>query len=196
MGRRAAPGGDGLTRAEDGPQPDVGEFRLAMGRFATGVTVVTTRTPQVSSAGSGSQTSETLGQHDLAITASSFASVSLDPLLVLVCVDRDGRFHDSVADHGQWGVSILAAGSRAAATWLATPGRPVHGQLERVPVHRGPATGVALLDDALATFECRTVGTHPAGDHSIVVGEVVTVEVSDHPGEALVHYRGRYESLG
>lgn len=193
-----------MTRAEDEAEhdvtdpspPDVGEFRLAMGRFATGVTVLTTRTRQVSSSGSGHSGSPTPVHHDLAITASSFASVSLDPLLVLVCVDSDGRFHDSVADHGQWGVSVLAAGSRGAATWLATPGRPVHGQLERVPVHRGSATGVALLDDALATFECRTVDTHPAGDHSIVVGQVLAVQISDHPGQALVHYRGRYESLG
>ena len=55
---------------------------------------------------------------------------------------------------------------------------------------------MALLEGALATFECRTVGTRPAGDHTMVIGEVLTVEASDHPGEALIHYRGRYESLG
>ncbi len=159
--------------------PDVDLFRKAMGRFVTGVTVVTTRTRD----------------QDYAMTASAVTSVSLEPLLLLVCVEREARFHDAVVDAGIWGVSVLASRDRPGADWLATRGRPLHGQLDRISHHRGEQTGVALLDGALSTFECRTTAVHPAGDHSIVVGEVVSVTIAAHPGDALLYYRGRYVTL-
>jgi flavin reductase (DIM6/NTAB) family NADH-FMN oxidoreductase RutF len=159
--------------------PDVDLFRRAMSRFATGVTVLTTRVRDL----------------DHAMTASALTSVSLEPLLLLVCVEREGRFHDAVVEAGVWGVSVLSGNDRAVADWLATRGRPLHAQLDRLPHRSGPQTGVALLDNALSTFECRTTAIHPAGDHSIVVGEVVSVTTSAHPGEALLYYRGRYETL-
>jgi flavin reductase (DIM6/NTAB) family NADH-FMN oxidoreductase RutF len=159
--------------------PDVDLFRTAMGRFATGVTVLTTMTRDL----------------DHAMTASALTSVSLDPLLLLVCVEREARFHDAVVDAGIWGISVLSSHDRPAADWLATRGRPLHGQLDRIAHHRGRQTGVALLDGALSTFECRTTAVHPAGDHSIVVGEVVSVTTAPHPGEALLYYRGRYVTM-
>lgn len=154
-------------------------FRQAMGRFATGVTVATS----------------TLDGIDHAMTANAVTSVSLEPMLVLVCVEREARFHDAIIGSGLWGLSILAASGRGPADWLATRGRPLHGQLDRVDTHRGPATGVALLDDALATIECQTTHTAPGGDHTIVVGEVLSVEITDHQGEALLYYRGRFGTL-
>jgi flavin reductase (DIM6/NTAB) family NADH-FMN oxidoreductase RutF len=158
--------------------PDQDLFRLAMGRFATGVTVVST-----------------LWQgHDHAMTANALASVSMEPRLVLVCVEIDARFHDALSESGVWGVSILSSSQRPAADWLATQGRPLHGQLDRIPHSRG-RTGVALLDGALATIECQTTDIHAAGDHSIVVGEVVSLGVAEHPGDALVYYRSRYGVL-
>ncbi len=166
-----------MTQTPLEPTSDV--FRQAMGRFATGVTVVTSRA----------------GGHDHAMTANALASVSLEPMLVLVCVEREARFHETILDAGEWGVSILAASGRPAADWLATRGRPLHGQLDRFPFHRGPATGVALVDEALATIECRTTDAYPAGDHTIVVGEVLSVEITDHPGEALLYYRARFGSV-
>jgi flavin reductase (DIM6/NTAB) family NADH-FMN oxidoreductase RutF len=159
--------------------PDTDAFRRAMGRFATGVSVLTTRTRDV----------------DHAMTASAMTSVSLEPLLLLVCVEREGRFHDAVLEAGIWGISVLSGQDRPQADWLSTRGRPLHGQLDRIPHHHGPVTGVALLDEALSAFECRTTAVHPAGDHSIVVGEVVSVASATHPGEALVYYRGRYGTL-
>ncbi len=158
------------------PSSDV--YRLAVGRLATGVTIVTSR----------------VGTTDHAMTANAIASVSLEPLLVLVCVEREARFHDAIVESGLWGVSILPSTARATADWLATRGRPLHGQLERVPTHRG-VTGVALLDESLSTLECETTDAYPGGDHTIVVGRVVSVEISDHAGDALVYYRGRYDSL-
>ena len=169
----------GAPDGGDGGPPDTDSFRRAMGRFATGVVMLTTRTRDI----------------DTAMTASALTSVSLDPMLLLVCVEREARFHDTVIEAGFWGVSVLSSRDRSAADWLATRGRPLHGQLDLVPHHHGPQTGVALLDGALATFECRTTAVHPAGDHSIVVGEVVAVTTSTHPGDALVYYRGRYGSL-
>lgn len=159
-------------------EPTRDRFRLAMGRFATGVTILTTVTQG----------------HDHAMTANAVASVSMDPMLVLACIEVDARFHDAVTESGRWGISVLDAAQRPTAEWLATQGRPLHGQLDRVPHHRG-TTGVALLDGALATIECQTTDIHPAGDHSIVVGEVVSLGVAEHPGAALTYYRSRYGSL-
>jgi flavin reductase (DIM6/NTAB) family NADH-FMN oxidoreductase RutF len=153
-------------------------YRRAIGRLAAGVVVATTFS----------------GRHDHAMTASAVSSVSLDPVLVLICVSEEARWHDAVLDSGVWGLSVLGASSRAASQWLSTPGRPLHGQLDRIPHHRG-TLGVALLDDALATMECRTYATHPAGDHSIVVGEVVSVATPARAEAALVHFRGTFTSL-
>jgi flavin reductase (DIM6/NTAB) family NADH-FMN oxidoreductase RutF len=168
-----------MHRGEGADAPDVDTFRRAMGRFATGVTMLTTLSREV----------------DHAMTASALTSVSLEPLLLLVCVEREARFHDAVLEAGFWGVSVMPAERRPTADWLATRGRPLHGQLDRVPHHRGSSTGVALLDDALSTFECRTSAVYPGGDHSIVVGEVVAVTSAPRTGEALVYYRGRYATL-
>lgn len=154
-------------------------YRRAIGRFATGVTVATTFA----------------GQHDHGMTANSITSVSLDPILMLISVERAARWHDAVLESGVWGISILGQHAKAAASWLSTHGRPLHGQLDRVPHHRGATTGVALIDGALACFECRTTDVHVAGDHSLVVGEVVGLEMPPRIDPALVHFRGRYGHL-
>jgi flavin reductase (DIM6/NTAB) family NADH-FMN oxidoreductase RutF len=158
---------------------DIALFRRAVGRFATGVCVVSTLA----------------GGRDHAMTASAFTSVSLDPLLVLVCVDEDARFHDAVVESGVWGVSILDERARGTAEWLATPGRPLIGQLDPVPHHRAAVTNVALVDASLATLECRTTDIHPAGDHVIVVGEVVGVGLAAEGHRPLVYHRSSYRTL-
>lgn len=158
---------------------DEDAFRRAFGRFATGVTVVTC----------------IHGGLDRAMTANAVASVSLDPPLILVCVDVESRFHEAITGTARWGLSVLTASGRPAARWLATKGRPLQGQLDIVAHHRGPRTGVALLDDALATFECATVAIHPAGDHSIIVGQVLGMALGDGDMPALTFYRGAFGSL-
>ncbi len=168
------------------PVPDVpagptsAQFRAAVGRFATGVCAMTSR----------------LDGHDHAMTANAFASVSLEPLLVVVSVADDARFLDAVRQAGVWGVSVLPEGARGTAEWLSSPGRPVLHQLDRVPHHRGPATGVALLDDALATLECRTHAIHEAGDHHLVVGEVLSTSTPPQPPGPLLYHQGRYRRIG
>lgn len=158
---------------------DVDTYRRAAGRFASGVCVVSTRQ----------------GRHDHAITVSSFASVSLDPLLVLVCVHADARFYDAVEETRTWGLSILGADARPAAAWLATPGRPVVDQLARVPHRRGPLTGAALLEDSVATLECATEAEHPAGTHVVLVGRVLGVALAPEGVRPLLHHRGAYAEL-
>jgi flavin reductase len=158
---------------------DEGLYRRAISRFATGVTVVTTH----------------LGGQDYAMTASAICSVSLEPVLLLVSVEQEARFHDAVVEAGVFGISVLGADQRGTAAWLATRGRPLHGQLDRVPHTRGATTGVPLLEDSLATFELETSAIHPAGDHSLVVGHVRSVEASERPGDALLYYRGRFGAV-
>lgn len=162
------------------PEPvDPARYRLAMGRFATGVAVVTAR----------------LRGHDVALTVDSLTSVSLDPLLLLVSLHPEARVLEAVQEGSGLGVSVLGADQRALAQWMGETGRPLHRQLARVPHHRGPATDMALVDDALATFECRTHALHEAGDHTLVLGEVLGMEAEPTDRHALVHYRGRLGEL-
>ena len=157
---------------------DEGAYRHVMGRLAKGVAVLTTTTS---------------GQ-DHALTANSLTSVSLDPVLLLVCIETDARFHDAARESGVFGVSILGAHQRSLAAWFATPGRPTPGQMDRAPHHRAES-GVVLLDGCLATLECAVRDVHPAGDHSIFVAEVRTARLAADPKAALVHFRGQYSAL-
>lgn len=154
---------------------EVAELKRALGRYVTGVVVISARA----------------GSHDHAMTANSFTAVSLDPPLVLFCVERDARFHDAVIEAGVFGVSVLAAGQRRVATWLATPGRPLIGQLESVPHERG-RLGPALISGSLSQLEAEVRAVHPAGDHSIVVGEVRHLTMPDDPPPPLLYFRSRY----
>lgn len=158
-------------------EPD--RYRAAMRRLVSGVCIVTSR----------------LDGLDHAMTVNSVVSVSLDPMLVLFCVETDARFHDAALASDAFGVSILGADQRWIADWLATRGRPLHGQLDRVPHHAGPRTGIALLDGSLAALECRVTARHPGGDHTIIVGEVLTADIEAAAKPALVHHRSRYGHL-
>ena len=159
---------------------DPASYRRAAGQFASGIVVVTTDSGH-------------------AMTVSAFASVSLDPPLVLFCAEKIARFHDAVLAAGSWAVSILADDAEKTARWLATRGRPLEGQLEGLAHHPGAVTGAPVLDDTLAVLECVTTAVHDGGDHSIVVGQVVAVAVSGPddraPSGPLVHYSGAYRRL-
>jgi flavin reductase (DIM6/NTAB) family NADH-FMN oxidoreductase RutF len=174
-----APGEFPTGAAAQPDRVDTDAFRRAVGRFTTGVTVVTTCSDGI----------------DHAMTASAVTSVSLDPVLVLVCVEKEARFHDAVLDSGKWAVSVLSASGRRAAEWFATRGRPLGGQLDRFPHRRGDSSGAALLDSSLAWLQCVTTGVYDGGDHDIVVGRVLEVETSDLEEPPLVYYRGAYREL-
>ena len=160
--------------------PTADEFREAVSRFATGITVVTCVADGV----------------DHAMTANAFASISLDPLLVLVSVERDSRFHEAMHQTPDWGLSILAASAEPTSRWLATKGRPLEGQLDRVSHHRSPLLGVAWIDGALASMECRTHDVHKAGDHDIVLGEVVNLEAKAAAElDPLLYFQRHYRTM-
>jgi flavin reductase (DIM6/NTAB) family NADH-FMN oxidoreductase RutF len=154
---------------------DPDDFRAAIGRLPAGVAVVALRWRDV----------------DYAMTASAVASVSLRPPLVLFCVHEDARFREALDAVDRWGLSVLSDTAAGTADWLASPGRPAVGQLTRVPHTPGPVTGAPLVDDAAAWFECRTSAIHRAGDHDIVVGEVLAVAQGPATAGGLVHLRGR-----
>ncbi|HVQ89844.1 MAG TPA: flavin reductase family protein [Mycobacteriales bacterium] len=164
--------------ARPASQVDARRYRDAVGRFPTGVTVVTAHRD---------------GLHH-GMTANSFTSVSLDPVLVLACVDRSARLHDLVLAAGAWGVSVLAADAAQISAQFASRGRAVGEALAAVPHHFGPLTGAALLDDALVTLECRTTEAYSGGDHTILLGEVLDLTVRRPDTAPLVFYRGEYHS--
>lgn len=149
-----------------------------MSRFATGITIMSTLQGGVAHA----------------MTASAFASVSLDPALVLVCVDKGVRMHEAVSSCGEWAVSVLAAGDSAIAERFARSGRDLYTQFDGVETVPGPKTGCPLIAGGLAWLECRTWATYDGGDHTIVVGEVLSLATGDDPG-ALIYYAGQYRDL-
>lgn len=129
------------------------------------------------------------------MTANAFTSVSLDPLLVAVCVDRGAGMHDFVVAAGGFAVSILAAEHEDLSRWFASPRRP-HGQDQFDGVaHRLAATsGAPVLDGAAAWLDCRVHAVHDGGDHSIVVGAVAAVGVAADV-QPLVWLDGAYGRL-
>jgi flavin reductase (DIM6/NTAB) family NADH-FMN oxidoreductase RutF len=161
---------------------DLAAFRRAAGQFATGIVVIATTVDGVAHA----------------MTVNAFTSVSLDPVLVLVCVEKAARFHDAVLAARTWAISVLGEDAEKTARWLATRGRPLDGQLDGHPHHPGPATGAPVLDASLSALECRTYAVHDGGDHSIVVGEVLAVSERPVPGDRpgpLIYHAGRYRRL-
>jgi flavin reductase len=155
------------------------EFRQAMGCFATGVTVIT-----VDCEG------EVHG-----MTANAFTSVSLDPLLVLVCVDHRAQTHAHLHAKKRFGVNVLAEGQRAISEYYARPVR-AHERAEAEAGARFERTahGTPVLRGALAYLECRLHTAQDAGDHTIFIAAVEEVVVRE--GNPLLYFRGKYRALG
>lgn len=161
------------------PGFDTNEYRRVVGRFASGIAVVTAVADGV----------------DHAMTVNAFTSLSLDPVLVLFCAEKVARFHEVVTMTGRWAVSVLGEDARDASQWFASRGRPIEGQLDRWEHHRGPHTGAAILDGAIAALECRTHATYDGGDHTIIVGEVLGVDRPHPGGSPLLYYDGGYHRV-
>ncbi|MER7134289.1 flavin reductase family protein [Streptosporangium saharense] len=162
----------------DTPVADVRAMRRAFGMFATGVTVVTV--------GGGSP-------H--AMTANSFTSVSLDPPLVLVCVDRGAIMHGCLTAEGSFGVSVLAADQEGLARHFSNRWRALGiAQFDAVDWRSGPLTGSPLLAGTLARFECELWRTYDGGDHSIFIGRVLSMEQQDDR-DGLLFFHGRFRRI-
>jgi len=153
---------------------DAAAFRRALGQFATGITVVTTRDAQGVPMG---------------LTVNAFSSVSLDPPLVLVCVDNRSETHGGFEASGVFGVSILSEDQEHFSRRFAQPGREKFAARD---LHKGE-TGVALVPGALAHIECRVVSAQKSGDHTIYVGEVQRLDT--RPGRPLLYHASGYGKL-
>lgn len=146
-----------------------------MGRFATGVTIVTTH--------------DRLGR-PYGVTVNAFTSVSLDPTLVLVCLDQRLSGLKIFLDSRKFGVNILKRDQREISDHFAT-----HGTDRSRWITATGKSGVPLLDRTLAFLECRLAQTFEVGDHVILVGEVLEGDVSDDSAEPLLYFQGRYRDL-
>ncbi len=153
-------------------------FRRVMGSFPTGITVITAEC-------------EPGRVHGM--TANSFTSVSLDPPLILVCVDRNARLLSYLRAQRRFGVSILKTTQQAFSEYFAGPRQDLAEEVRLGIRFMWTQTGIPLLEDALAHVACSLAAEHPAGDHTIFVGEVQSLEL--HEGQPLVYHRGRYRSL-
>lgn len=149
-------------------------FRAVLGRFASGVTIVTTVDAQ--------------GQ-DQGLTVSAFSSLSLDPPLVLVCIDHTASVWPAFEAASHFAINILAATQEALSRRFSSR---EGDRFDDVGFSRG-VTGVALLDDTLAAVECAVIARVPQGDHSILVGSVEAGATRDL--QPLLYYRGGYASL-
>lgn len=158
-----------------GEDVDADRFRGAMSRLPAGIAVIAARWRGA----------------DHTATVSAVASVSIDPPMLLVSLHRDSRIRDALDEVTTWAVSVLADDQAPVADWLASPGRPVIGQLDRVPHHRAPVSGAAWLDGAAAWVECRTVQVVAAGDHDVIIGHALAVEEGAPDAGGLVHLRRR-----
>ncbi len=153
---------------------DQATFRYVLGHFASGVTVVSFQCE---------------GQlHGL--TVSSFCSLSLEPPLVLICIDRRFQSHDLIQQAGMFAVNVLAEDSE----WLSRHfASRAADKFAIVPYHIGQ-TGAPLLNAALAAIECNLFDTCPGGDHTIFIGEVIAATARDNAGP-LLYYRSGYHCL-
>jgi flavin reductase len=155
------------------------EFRKAMGCFATGVTIITVD----------------LQGEVHGMTANAFASVSLDPPLVLVCVDHATRTHAHLHAKKRFGINVLGEDQRAISEYYARVQRD-HEHAEALAGARFDRTklGTPMLRGALAFLECRLSSAEVAGDHTIFIAEVEDVVVRE--GEPLLFFRGKYRKVG
>jgi flavin reductase (DIM6/NTAB) family NADH-FMN oxidoreductase RutF len=151
------------------------QFRQLLGRFATGVTILTLATPE---------------GRPLGMTANSLASVSLQPPLLSVCVDREAEMHDVILEAPEFVVNVLATPQEALARRFSDKHED---RFDGVGYHLS-SEGLILLDSVLAHIVCERHATYPAGDHTIVLGRVVGGATSDE--RPLLFYRGGYAALG
>jgi flavin reductase (DIM6/NTAB) family NADH-FMN oxidoreductase RutF len=128
------------------------------------------------------------------VTVNSFSSVSLDPMLVLVCLNETSRAVGLIERAGAFGVNVLSAGQQDVSRWFANPDHPAGSAMfDSVPLEPG-APGCPVLAGAMASFDCRLRQSYPAGDHLIVLGEVVAL-VHRPQLEPLIFHAGTYKSL-
>ncbi|MBV2354715.1 flavin reductase family protein [Streptomyces sp. J2-1] len=170
------------------------EFRAAMSRLAAGVVLVTARELPLDPDDPTAPDVE-----DVGMTATAFMSVSLDPPLAMISLRTGSRMDDLLDEQPLWAVSVLADTQRHIAGRFAMKGRVSDRLLfADLPCTRGTATNALLVNGALATVECRTEQRVVSGDHTLLIGRVLTAAApgAGPEGAPLMYYRGRYRKLG
>lgn len=157
---------------------DAKQFRQALGRFATGVTVIT---------------AEHAPGRVFGMTANSFASVSLDPLQVLVCIEERAKVLPVVLERRRFGVSVLREDQAAWSEYFAQPEQTDHDEARLGVRFSWIEAGVPVLEGTLAQLGCTMVASYMSGDHTIVVAEVSSLSAAQ--GEPLVFFGGRYRKI-
>ncbi|MFJ3713476.1 MULTISPECIES: flavin reductase family protein [unclassified Streptomyces] len=161
------------------------DFRAAMSRLTAGVVLVTAHDADGGPHG-----------EDVGMTATAFMSVSLDPPLAMVSLRNGSRMDDLLAEQPRWAASLLAESQRHIAGRFAMKGRISDRLLfQDIPFTRGEASGAPVVGGALATMECVTEQRVVAGDHTLVIGRVLTVGLPSAEGAPLAYFRGRYRRL-
>ena len=150
-------------------------FKEALRAWASGVTVVTSRS----------------GDKAHGMTVSAFASVSVDPPLVLVCANQASTTHSIIEEGGVFAVNILASHQQDVSNIFASS-TPEETRLRQVNWREGE-TGAPLIDEALASLECKVASAHREGSHTIYVGHVQAVHTTG--AAPLLYYHGGYRSL-
>ena len=152
-------------------------YRQVMGNWGTGVTIVTTK----------DQNGRPYG-----LTVSSFTSVSMDPILVLVCLDDRLSGLQFFKDSMNFGVSILSEAQQEVSRLFAKK-----DTLRPPELYFNGETGIPLIRDSLVTLECETTEIYPGGDHSIFLGKVLAAELHGamQGTKPLLYFRGKYERL-
>ena len=153
-------------------------FRRVMGSFPTGITVITAER-------------ETGRVHGM--TANSFTSVSLDPLLILICVDHNARLLTHLKERRRFGVNILKDSQQTLSEHFAKPEEDLEEEARLGIRYRWTSSGIPLLEEALAHLGCDVAAEFPCGDHTIFVAEVESLELNE--GEPLLFHRGKYRRL-
>jgi flavin reductase (DIM6/NTAB) family NADH-FMN oxidoreductase RutF len=151
-------------------------YRRVVGNFATGVAVVTSGT----------------GEDVHGVTVNSFTSVSLDPTLLLVCLDRSSRSRAMILATGVFNINVLSNSQEHVSRIFASKDRP-EAWFEDLLCTSGEM-GAPLIPDCLAYMECRLAETHEAGDHTILIAEVQRAELADD-AMPLCFFRGQYTAL-
>ena len=155
------------------------DFRKAMGAFATGVTIITVD----------------LDGEVHGMTANAFTSVSLDPMLVLVCVDHSTRTHAHLHAKKRFGINVLCEDQCSISEYYARPERShEHAEAEAGARFDRTQHGTPMLLGALAYLECRLQSAEEAGDHTIFIAEVEDVVLRE--GDPLLFFRGKYRKVG
>jgi 3-hydroxy-9,10-secoandrosta-1,3,5(10)-triene-9,17-dione monooxygenase reductase component len=167
-------------------------FRMVMGRFATGITVVTTFLDEPQGGQQGPGAGSAGGRRPLGITVNALSSVSLEPPIVVVALDRSRRITPVLHAFGRFAVNVLGESQQALSDCFA--GAPVTPDREAFcgAAWRPGATGLPLLDGAIATLECTVGETFRAGDHDLFLGRVDAIANDEQHAMPLLFYRRQY----